>query len=394
MDPQGTEIVRQKWLRKHVAVFLLPLAVCTLVILRSNLPSVRAMQDEHVVAPQSSQEMGETGTKTYVGEAKCLTCHAGFASQASTGMRLAAFNPAKTLPLDYSTMAFRDGGYKVTIEKNKEGAQMTATEGSAKVSATIRWIFGQGVSGQTFILEHDGRFYESRASYYTALGNLDLTIGHSAKPPFSPMAALGRLLPTAEVTKCFSCHTSEDVFAGKLEVTQAHPGVTCENCHGAGSEHAAKVSAPHSGQSHGDESAIFNPGMLPPADLNDFCGSCHRTTSDVIASGVRDIRNIRFQPYRLENSRCYDPSDARITCIACHDPHRNLETTSLSYDSKCLACHAAKGMSAVHATAPACPRATKDCVTCHMPKLNLPGAHFAFTDHYIRVVQPGKPYPD
>jgi formate-dependent nitrite reductase cytochrome c552 subunit len=35
-----------------------------------------------------------------------------------------------------------------------------------------------------------------------------------------------------------------------------------------------------------------------------------------------------------------------------------------------------------------------DCVTCHMPKLELPGAHFAFTDHYIRIVQPNIPYPD
>jgi hypothetical protein len=109
---------------------------------------------------------------------------------------------------------------------------------------------------------------------------------------------------------------------------------------------------------------------------------------------VRDIRNIRFQPYRLENSRCYNPSDNRITCIACHDPHRNLITTSISYDSKCLACHRNKGERYTSLQmAPGCPRETHKCVSCHMPKLTLLGAHHAFTDHYIRVYFPVQPYP-
>jgi len=43
--------------------------------------------------------------------------------------------------------------------------------------------------------------------------------------------------------------------------------------------------------------------------------------------------------------------------------------------------------------APACPIAKRSCVTCHMPKYSLPGAHFKFTDHRIRVVQPKEPYP-
>jgi hypothetical protein len=27
-----------------------------------------------------------------------------------------------------------------------------------------------------------------------------------------------------------------------------------------------------------------------------------------------------------------------------------------------------------------------------MPEVELPGAHFKFTDHYIRVVRPNEPY--
>jgi hypothetical protein len=32
-------------------------------------------------------------------------------------------------------------------------------------------------------------------------------------------------------------------------------------------------------------------------------------------------------------------------------------------------------------------------VTCHMPKYELEGAHNRFTDHQIRIVRTGEPYP-
>ena len=34
-----------------------------------------------------------------------------------------------------------------------------------------------------------------------------------------------------------------------------------------------------------------------------------------------------------------------------------------------------------------CKVASENCVTCHMPKYEVPEMHFAFTDHLIRVVR-------
>ena len=356
--------------------------------------SVHAMQDEHVTMPRSRYETGATGKNAYVGDGKCITCHRGMSSGLSTQMGRAALDPRDPDAPNYSTMSYHDGSYTITIAKgDHDGLEMRASDGSASLAAPIRWIFGQGYDGQTFILEKDGKLYESRASYYLALSNLDLTIGHSSSPPKSLIAALGRPLPEAEVKKCFSCHTSEDVFDGRIDVKQAHPGVTCENCHGAGSDHVSLMAS--GGGSNTLKDADIFAGILAPVDMNDFCGRCHRTTHDVLSSGIRDIRNVRFQPYRLENSRCYDPSDPRITCVACHDPHRKLETASATYDERCLSCHVRLGEKPSRdKTAAACPRATKDCTSCHMPKLDLPGAHFAFTDHYIRIVKPNEPYPN
>jgi len=53
----------------------------------------------------------------------------------------------------------------------------------------------------------------------------------------------------------------------------------------------------------------------------DYCGSCHRTWWDVTLDESPGLKSLRFQPYRLENSRCWGKGDARLTCVACHDPH-------------------------------------------------------------------------
>jgi formate-dependent nitrite reductase cytochrome c552 subunit len=37
--------------------------------------------------------------------------------------------------------------------------------------------------------------------------------------------------------------------------------------------------------------------------------------------------------------------------------------------------------------------ASERCVSCHMPKVELPGAHFKFTDHRIRIARQGEVYP-
>jgi len=176
-------------------------------------------------------------------------------------------------------------------------------------------------------------------------------------------------------------------------MSNVHPGITCENCHGPGKDHVLAMAS-----SRGESNAgtrIFNPGRNRPADVNEFCGKCHRSTREALASSIRDVRNVRFQPYRLENSRCYDPTDERITCVACHDPHQQLVTGPAKYDAQCEACHAVRGRARkASQRAKACPTASANCVSCHMPKTAIPGSHYVFTDHYIRVSHAGERYPE
>src|SRR5207302_937344 len=120
--------------------------------------------------------------------------------------------------------------------------------------------------------------------------------------------------------------------------------------------------------------AMLHPGSseaaIPPSlsalsaeQTANFCGQCHRTWAEIAMRGNPSISNIRFQPYRLTGSKCYDPDDARISCVACHNPHKEVSSRPMDYDQKCLACHQ-------HGKpgAKACPVSKSNCVTCHMPK--------------------------
>jgi hypothetical protein len=147
----------------------------------------------------------------------------------------------------------------------------------------------------------------------------------------------------------------------------------------------------------GDNSVAmpFSPVNLVPADSVDFCGACHRTAADIAVQklGQIGIFGIRYPAYRLERSFCWGKSgDARISCLACHDPHKPLEKKMASYDAQCLQCHANAGHRTKASQAAACTVASKDCASCHMPKYELKTAHAVLTDHYIRIVRPGSGY--
>jgi hypothetical protein len=164
------------------------------------------------------------------------------------------------------------------------------------------------------------------------------------------------------------------------------PGVQCEHCHKDAPTHLAAMLV--NGYEPDTPKSSPAPSALPAEQVSNFCGQCHRTWAEIAAQGKPSIANIRFQPYRLTGSKCYDPDDARISCLACHDPHHEINAVSTDYDARCQACHAGGKPGAK-----ACPVAKSKCSTCHMPKLELPGAHHKFTDHRIRIVKANEPYP-
>jgi hypothetical protein len=326
----------------------------------------------------------------YVGERTCAACHADeAATQTLTAMAM-ALSPASECQVltSHPDLSVKLGRYQYRITTAHGLSMYTVSDGQRSISAHLVYALGQGNAGQTYLFVYRGSFYESQVSYFNVIHRLDLTLGHDLAPPPSLEVALGARLSSEEALQCFACHSTGAVTDTSLQLDHMTPGVTCEGCHGPGSGHVAAVKSGN--LSH---LSIFNPGTLSPSDLLDFCGSCHRTALDVASLNINGVRTVRFQPYRLFLSRCF--INGGISCLTCHNPHEPLKQAEAFYDSKCLACHSSqrpsKGDSSFAASV--CPIATKKCITCHMPKYELPGGHFRFTDHDIRIVHAGEGYP-
>jgi Zn finger protein HypA/HybF involved in hydrogenase expression len=328
----------------------------------------------------------------FVGDRACGECHKKiFASAGNSGMAQAMEPVGESKILSENPkLKMSVGPYTYEITRNGKQSSYSVTDGKDTISFPIAYAFGQGKMGQTYVLERDGKFYESLVSFYNEPKALDFTIGAPRGVPKSLTDAAGRLLSANEVASCFSCHAPSAVAGGsQLRLEKLTHGVGCEACHGPGGQHITAVKA-------GDTPAksIFNPGLMSGDELTQqFCAACHRGAEEFSLLQSMEINNVRFQPYRIFHSKCYS-DDRNISCTACHNPHEPLREDAAYYDKRCLECHSLRDKNAKAGGGTSCPVADKDCTSCHMPKMEIKAAHFKFTDHYIRVVKPGEKYPN
>lgn len=313
----------------------------------------------------------------------CATCHKTEAlSQPLTSMGHALELVADcTILRQHPRLTFHYGRFSYTITRQGDQSIYSVTDGTDTITVPIGWAIGLGAAGQTYVFQRGGIFYESRVSFYKAIDGLDVTFGAVGSMPKDLIQAAGREMAQENVTACFGCHSTGAVSGAAFHPNDLKPGVRCENCHVQALHHLDALKA-------GDAKAAAMPHLadMTAEETNEFCGRCHRAWADIAAHGPHNIANVRFQPYRLTNAKCYDADDKRIRCIACHNPHEEFVVGAAHYDAKCQACH---GVSQK-----VCPVAKKDCTNCHMPKIELPGAHRQFTDHQIRIVKAGERYPD
>ena len=323
----------------------------------------------------------------FVGTGACLRCHDSRAGQQATAMARTS-RPAAESPvlLARPRLRFHLGRHTYSIDSDAGQSVYTVTDGAQTMSATLAWAFGAGNVGQTYIFDREGTLHESRVSYYDAVQRLDFTPNRQIDEPRDVIEAMARPMDDAEARRCFGCHTTASTTRSGFDTARLIPGVTCEACHGPGRRHVAAMEGGDRRESRG---TILNPSDFDAADSVDFCGACHATFWDVRLANERGLAALRSQPFRLQSSACWGEGDDRLTCVACHDPHRPLVRDSTAYDRNCLSCHVASGSSTT-ASRPgrACPTGKAACAGCHMPKYDVPGMHFRFTDHLIRVVGP------
>ena len=151
---------------------------------------------------------------------------------------------------------------------------------------------------------------------------------------------VAREVKYAGASACSECHDAQ--AAEKRE--GYHRNVSCETCHGPGTEHTA------------------NPiDVKPPAPRDRlFCPTCHAYNSSR-PRGFPQINPVTHNPLQ--------------PCIACHKPH---DPKPPNVPGECSACHAG-----IERTKAVSPHALLECTTCHV----TPEQHKVSP----RMVRPTKP---
>ncbi len=265
-------------------------------------------------------------------------------------------------------------GIEYTVGLAAGRGRLVARQGRRARSVTAEYGFGSGNRGVTYLGRDGDRTLELRLSYYAPLRGWDFSPN---QPPGARTGAPGgRPVAPSEEAQCFLCHSTA-LVAG---ADRPHPersilGIGCEGCHGPGRTHIAAIE-------RGDRDPRMARLATEPQRVSlEICGTCHSpSTSDDLADPAVSGQLARFQSLALAQSACFRKS--RLSCMTCHDPHRDAVTGGTTYNAICGSCHSAATPGQV-----ACkvPRAV-DCVKCHMPAqaLDIPTRPI-YRNHWIGV---------
>jgi predicted CXXCH cytochrome family protein len=219
---------------------------------------------------------------------------------------------------------------------------------------------------------------------------------------------------------CDGCHSVNF----NIETSKpAEWNVGCEQCHGAGSAHAA----------HPTMANILNPARQDYVHASDTCIACHsqgQPLSNPIQgkyydwpvgyhAGLKLADFWKLEDHKLgETSFTHFPDGTAhknrmqgndfvqslmytrgVTCFSCHDPHGTDNDALLREPANqvCSMCHAVGSQNGPHAvsleahTHHKAGSAGSECVACHMPKIlpQLPGGPFVSTHtfHFVTPVE-------
>jgi tetratricopeptide (TPR) repeat protein len=319
----------------------------------------------------------------YVGAAKCGECHAAIYGTQQKSLHSRTFTPTAklgTLPLpDHPLSDALTTGATLTYKHEGDQLRAEARFGDRTYRALVEYAIGSADRGMTFVGRDDnGTYRELRMSRYNDGSGWDRTTGHPLKPD-DPSAYLGQPLSADSVRRCLHCHTTDaHTAAARIEPTAADRSIGCERCHGPGGAHVKAI------ESHFPDIAIARPQLFSAPKVIQLCGQCHSPRGAGLGP-IAEKSDVRFQSATLVRSRCYTESAGKLSCLTCHNPHRDAETSPAYYETKCLSCHTASQGDHVPQRL-SCPVNPKSgCLECHMPVVKNALPHSSFSDHHIRI---------
>ncbi len=342
-----------------------------------------------------------------MGEATCVACHPKESRNYEKTRHARTFHHDRgllELPIPSRPLTDPDDS-KVThtFRRDKDVVKVETRIADKVYQLVVDYAFGVSDRYVTMIGRDDeGSYRVSRLSAYHGPGGIAWGRTAIAAPDMnSAQDSRGDPIPQRDgVVRCLYCHVTSprDFREPRPEKAVgsavADSGIGCERCHGPGGNHLKAVDAGFR------DSSIVNAGPRGARVIGELCADCH------IVDQIADVQlapeepaYVRSPGLTLNFSRCFSESDGAMSCLTCHNAHRDDREPPSFYEAKCLMCHAAQAVAsdpapgpkagsspAAHKQASPCTVSpTKNCIECHMPKVPVPNLHVGLTDHYIRV---------
>jgi len=393
---------------RGIALLLAVVVPLVLVGLGCHEPGVADKQNASVparsdtVAPASFETKLSDGSRLldgseageYVGDAVCANCHKSIGHDYARTRHARTFRQVKLDeqgPFFRNGNAVKDDGLRYTYQAAMRGGKCVIVGASVNQRGTLPadYVLGAGRNACTFLsAERPDSWVDLRISYYTQRRRWDFTPGQQPGDRIFKRAAgisqEGPLLPA-----CLSCHVTY-LRAGVSgpDIAGSHIGIGCERCHGPGRAHIEALGR-SSGKPVDGSLAMERYGKATPLRINALCGQCHHDEANSRDGDPKTENGLaRFEGVALVRSRCFQESGA-LSCITCHDSHKDASADASQNEKRCLNCHSSAGAAPLHAgpAGKTCPvNKASGCIECHMPAQTIATIPYAkYHNHWIKV---------
>lgn len=321
----------------------------------------------------------------FAGSEICSSCHKEVSNNYFHSAHFYTSQPAslKTIKGSFkrgeNSFAY-DENRVVKLEKRDSGLyEVYYYKGAEHVTRKFDIVVGSGIKGQTYLSWVGNQLIELPVSYFTQVHQWANSPGYPLYPT---------LFNRPATTRCLECHgtfattlTPPMQEPEKFDSTKMILNVGCEKCHGPAAQHVA-FETQHRNDSVGRY--IVNPAKLSRQLSIDVCALCHSGRLQKTQPSFQFIAGDTLANYfainataqnasmidvhgnqlgLLQASKCFQLSKT-MTCVTCHDAHKN-ETGNIElFSQRCMNCHTEQ-----HKTIAGISNNNliKNCIDCHMP---------------------------
>jgi tetratricopeptide (TPR) repeat protein len=344
----------------------------------------------------------------YVGAARCDQCHSEISRSYARSRHARTFHRSAdllTLPLPERPLADPDDPTTTHFCVREKDRIVEETRTADKVfRIVVNYAFGVRDRYVTMVGRDDAGTYRAvRMSYYRNAEGTGWTPTFGNEPSIELAERVrGETIDVRDnVVRCVYCHVTrsgnfrDPPLPTGIGPEAADSGIGCERCHGPASSHIAAVKAGFT------DAAIVTVPAGNAAAITRQCGDCHTVDPpSEIAEAPDDPRYVRSPAVTLTYSRCYKESGGALTCLTCHDAHRDDDHVIAHQEAKCVNCHSGRDAragkhepaDAAHSPVPNAGKGSvctvnpkNGCLKCHMPKIPAAALRTSLTDHFIRV---------